>query len=68
MEHPEINHRLATGVGSAAMGPNGLLFHDGALYVLDGEGLYRVGSDRSLKLLSDGMRMLAAVPTHRRCR
>ena len=36
-------------------GPNGLLFHDGALYLLDGEGLYRVGQDRSLKLLSDGM-------------
>lgn len=37
-------------------GPNGLLFHDGALYLLDGEGLYRVGKDRSLKLLSDGMK------------
>jgi sugar lactone lactonase YvrE len=37
-------------------GPNGLLFHKGALYLLDGEGLYRVGKDRSLKLLSDGMK------------
>ena len=37
-------------------GPNGLLFHDGALYLLDGEGLYRVGNDRSLTLLSDGMK------------
>ena len=37
-------------------GPNGLLFHDGALYLLDGEGLYRVGKDRSLTLLSDGMK------------
>jgi hypothetical protein len=36
-------------------GPNGLLFHDGALYVLDGEGLYRVGSNRTLEPLSDGM-------------
>ncbi len=37
-------------------GPNGLLFHAGALYLLDGEGLYRVGKDRSLALLSDGMK------------
>jgi sugar lactone lactonase YvrE len=37
-------------------GPNGLLFHDGALYLLDGEGLYRVGKDRGLTLLSDGMK------------
>jgi sugar lactone lactonase YvrE len=37
-------------------GPNGLLFHDGALYLLDGEGLYRVGKDRDLTLLSDGMK------------
>ncbi len=36
--------------------PNGLLFHDGALYLLDGEGLYRVGKDHSLTLLSDGMK------------
>ena len=36
--------------------PNGLLFHDGSLYLLDGEGLYRVGKDRSLKPLSDGMK------------
>ena len=35
--------------------PNGLLFHEGGLYVLDGEGLYRVGSNRSPQLLSDGM-------------
>jgi sugar lactone lactonase YvrE len=37
-------------------GPNGLLHHDGVLYLLDGEGLYRVGKDRSLTLLSDGMK------------
>ena len=36
--------------------PNGLLFHDGSLYLLDGEGLYRVGEDRSLKPLSNGMK------------
>lgn len=35
--------------------PNGLLFHNGALFLLDGEGLYRVGEDRSLKVLNDGM-------------
>ena len=38
------------------MSPAGLLFHDGSLYLLDGEGLYRVGKDRSLKPLSDGMK------------
>jgi hypothetical protein len=37
-------------------GPNGLLFNDGKLYLLDGEGLYQVGKDKNLKLLSDGMK------------
>jgi len=37
-------------------GPNGVLYHDGTLYLLDGEGLYRVAKDRSVTLLSDGMK------------
>lgn len=35
--------------------PNGVLAHDGALYIVDGEALYRVMDDRSLSLLADGM-------------
>lgn len=37
-------------------GPNGLLYHRGALYVLDGEGLYRVEEDRTLELVSSGIK------------
>jgi sugar lactone lactonase YvrE len=36
-------------------GPNGLLAHGGALYVLDNGGLYQVQADKSLKMLADGM-------------
>jgi sugar lactone lactonase YvrE len=36
-------------------GPNGVLFHDGALYIADGEGLYRTGKNGELTLISDGM-------------
>src|SRR5689334_7506288 len=36
-------------------GPNGLLVHDGALYVLDNNSLNRVEPDRSLKVIADGM-------------
>ena len=36
-------------------GTNGLLAHDGELYVLDNGGLYQVQKDKSLKLLCDGM-------------
>jgi sugar lactone lactonase YvrE len=36
-------------------GPNGVLAHDGAIYVLDSGGLYQVQADKSLKLLADGM-------------
>ncbi len=36
-------------------GPNGLLVHDGALYVLDNNSLNRVEPDKSLKVLADGM-------------
>jgi hypothetical protein len=36
-------------------GPNGLLVHDGTLYVLDNNSLNRVEPDKSLKVLVDGM-------------
>ena len=36
-------------------GPNGLLVHDGALYVLDNNSLNRVEPDKSLKVLADGL-------------
>ncbi|HEU5135234.1 MAG TPA: hypothetical protein VFU13_08840 [Steroidobacteraceae bacterium] len=36
-------------------GPNGLLVHDGVLYVLDNNSLNRVEADKSLKVLADGM-------------
>lgn len=36
-------------------GPNGLLYHRGALYVLDGDSVYRVEADRSLKVVSSGI-------------
>jgi sugar lactone lactonase YvrE len=36
-------------------GPNGVLWHSGSLYLVDGQGLYRVGDDRGLTLINDGM-------------
>lgn len=36
-------------------GPNGVLAHEGGLYLLDGEGLYRVGAAGELTLICDGM-------------
>ncbi len=35
-------------------GPNGLLYHRGALYVLDGNAAYRVAQDRSLQKITTG--------------
>lgn len=32
--------------------PNGILSHQGVLYLLDGEGMYRVGTDRKLSPIS----------------
>jgi len=40
---------------SVLKGPNGLLVHDGTLYVLDNNSLNRVEPDKSLKVLADGM-------------
>jgi DNA-binding beta-propeller fold protein YncE len=36
-------------------GPNGLLVHNGSLYVLDNDSLSRVEADKSLKVLASGM-------------
>jgi sugar lactone lactonase YvrE len=36
-------------------GPNGLLVHEGMLYVLDNNSLNRVEPDKSLKVIADGM-------------
>lgn len=36
-------------------GPNGVLHHDGVLYVCDGDSVYRVGNDRSLQRVSGGI-------------
>lgn len=36
-------------------GPNGVLSHEGTLYVADGQGLYRVGADAKPTLIADGM-------------
>lgn len=36
-------------------GPNGLLHLNGALYVLDGDGVYRVAKDRSLEPIASGI-------------
>lgn len=36
-------------------GPNGLLVHDGKLYVLDNNSLNLVNADKSLKVIADGM-------------
>jgi sugar lactone lactonase YvrE len=36
-------------------GPNGLLVHDDALYVLDNNSLNRVEPDKTLKVIADGM-------------
>jgi hypothetical protein len=40
---------------SVLKGPNGLLVHDGALYVLDNDSLNRVNPDKSLTVIADGM-------------
>jgi hypothetical protein len=36
-------------------GPNGLLVHDGTLYVLDNNSLNQVQPDKTLKVIADGM-------------
>jgi len=35
--------------------PNGVLFHQDVLYLLDGTGMFKVNADNSLTLIADGM-------------
>ncbi len=52
-------HRVENGGSTIFLenlqGPNGLLFHQNALYVLDNGGMYKVENDKSLKKIADGM-------------
>lgn len=52
-------HRIENGKVSLHLsdlkGPNGLLFHNNTLYVLDQGGLYTVNADKSLTKITDGM-------------
>ena len=50
-----IENGKATVILKDLKGPNGVLFHDGSLYVADGQGLYRRNKDGALTLLNDGM-------------
>jgi sugar lactone lactonase YvrE len=36
-------------------GPNGILSHNGTLYVLDNGGMYQINDDKSLSKITDGM-------------
>ncbi len=52
-------HRVENGVSTIFLenlqGPNGLLYHRKALYVLDNGGMYKVGKNKSLKKIADGL-------------
>ncbi len=52
-------HRVENGVSTIFLenlqGPNGLLYHRKALYVLDNGGMYKVAKNKSLKKIADGM-------------
>jgi sugar lactone lactonase YvrE len=52
-------HRIENGMSTIFLetlqGPNGLLFHQNALYLLDDGGMYKVENDKSLKKIADGM-------------
>lgn len=52
-------HRIESNKASAwienLQGPNGLLFYEDELYVLDNGGLYKSGKDKSLTKIADGM-------------
>jgi sugar lactone lactonase YvrE len=50
-----IENKQATVLVEKLKGPNGVLFHDGTLYLADGQGLHRVGKDNALTLIADGM-------------
>lgn len=52
-------HRISNGTATAWLenlqGPNGVLFYDDNLYVLDNGGMYRAEKDRTLTKIADGM-------------
>jgi hypothetical protein len=52
-------YKIENGVPSLFLkdlkGPNGLLYHNSTLFVLDGGGFYSLNADKTLKLISDGM-------------
>lgn len=52
-------HRIENGVSTIYLenlqGPNGVLFFDDVLYVLDNGGLYRTEKDKTLTKIADGM-------------
>lgn len=52
-------HRIENGKATVwienLQGPNGVLSHDGDLYVLDNGSLYKVQKDKSLAKIADGM-------------
>lgn len=51
----KIENGEASVVVDQLKGPNGVLSHEGTLYVADGQGLYRVAKDGTLGLINDGM-------------
>ena len=52
-------HRIDNGTATIWLeklqGPNGVLFFEEELYVLDNGGMYKVGKDKSLTKITDGM-------------
>ncbi len=52
-------HRINNGTASAwienLQGPNGLLWYEGNLYVLDKGGMYKANKDKTLTKIADGM-------------
>lgn len=50
-----IEKGQATVILEKMKGPNGVLYRDGSLYVGDGQGLYRMGKDNALSVITDGI-------------
>jgi hypothetical protein len=52
-------HRIVNDVPAlyfdSLQGPNGLLFHDNSLYILDKGGLYKLDMNKNLTKIADGM-------------
>lgn len=51
----EVKDGVAKAMLEDLKGPNGVLAHEGKLYLLDGEGLYRVEANGTPQLICDGM-------------